>query len=107
MVASSPASIRIRPESRASISTIVAIAATLIRPLRQNPCRARRRLKAMKANMSAFPVICGADLVSDDSAVLERHDPLPQSGHHFGVVGRHQHRYAHLVDPQQQLDDLP
>src|ERR1035437_3564121 len=107
MVASSPASIRINPESRTSISTIVAMAARLIRPLRQNPCQARRRLKAMKANTSVFSVICGADLVSDDAPVLECDYALAQSGHHFGVVGRHQNRHAHVVDPEQQLDDLP
>ena len=48
-----------------------------------------------------------ADLVTHDPAGLKGHDPLPQRGHDLGVVGGHQHGRAHLVDSQQQLDDLP
>ena len=39
--------------------------------------------------------------------VLERDHPLAQRGDDLGVVGGHEDRDAELVDPQQQLDDLP
>ena len=48
-----------------------------------------------------------ADLVSDDPAVIECDHTLAQGGHDLGVVSCHQDRHAHLVDSQQQLDDLP
>src|SRR2546423_978716 len=96
-----------KPASRRSISTIVAVAARLIRALRQNPCQARLRLNPTNEITSVHPVVGATDLVADDPTLLERDDPLAQGRHDVGVVGRHEHGHAKLVDPQQQLQDLP
>ena len=52
-------------------------------------------------------MVGATDLVADDPTLLEGHDALPEGGHDVGVVGRHQDRDAELVDPEQELDDLP
>src|SRR4051794_8577339 len=96
-----------KPASSRSISTIVAVAARLISALRQKPCHARLRLKPMNEITSVCPVVRATDLVADDPTLLERHDALPQRGDDVGVVGRHEHGHAKLVDPQKQLQDLP
>ena len=105
-----------KPASSRSIRVIVAVAARLIAALRQNPCQARDRLKPRNAIMPrpSLPchplspaVVAATDLVADDPALLERDDPLPKRGDDVGVVGRHEHGHAELVDPQQELEDLP
>ena len=52
-------------------------------------------------------MVAATDLVADDPALLEGDDALPERGHQVGVVGCHQHRDAELVDPEQELEDLP
>ena len=86
----------------------MAVAARLMTALRQNPCQARRMLKRTnEISRSVLAVVGATDLVADDPALLEGDDALAQRGHDLGVVGRHQHRDAELVDPQQELQDLP
>ena len=41
------------------------------------------------------------------AALLEGYDPLAQRGDDLGVVGRHEDRHAELVDPEEELEDLP
>jgi len=82
------------PASRRSMRTIVAVAARLIRAFRQKPSQARLRLKATNVIIdragSVHAVVDAADLVADDAALLEGHDPLAEGGHDVGVVGCHE-----------------
>ena len=97
------------PARSSSISTIVAVAARLMTAFRQKPCQARLRLKYRNGQhgRSVLAVVRATDLVADDPTLLERDDALAQGRHDLGVVGRHQHRDAQLVDAQQELEDLP
>ena len=52
-------------------------------------------------------MIRAPDLVADDAALLEGNDAPAERRHDLGVVGRHEHRDAELVDPEQELEDLP
>ena len=52
-------------------------------------------------------MIGATDLVADHPPLLEGDDALAEGGHDVGVVGGHHDRDAELVDPEEQLDDLP
>ena len=52
-------------------------------------------------------MVAATDLVADHAALLEGDDALPERGDDVGVVGGHEHGHAELVDPQQELEDLP
>src|SRR3954468_19925540 len=106
---SSPVWMIQKPASSTSIRTIVAVAARLIRAFRQKPCQARRMLKTMKPIIprSVCPVVRAADLVADHPTLLERDDALAEGGDDVRVVGGHQDGDAELVDPEEELDDLP
>src|SRR5215207_7052935 len=95
------------PARSSSINVIVAVAARLIAALRQKPCQARATEKARKENMSAGPVVAATDLIADDAPLLEGDHPLPKRGDEVRVVGGHQHCHPELVDPKEQLEDLP
>ena len=56
---------------------------------------------------SVLTVVGAAYLVADDPALLEGDDALAERRDDLGVVGRHQDGDAELVDPQQELEDLP
>ena len=99
-----------KPASSRSIRTIVAVAARLISGV--PPEALPGALEAedderQHRSAQSDPVVDAADLVADDPALLERDDALAEGGDDVGVVGRHQHGHAELVDPQQELDDLP
>ena len=97
-----------KPASSRSIRTIVAVAARLITAFRQKPCHARRQAEEdERDHRSVLAVVGATDLVADDAALLERDDALAERGHDLGVVGGHHDRHAELVDPQQELEDLP
>jgi hypothetical protein len=95
--------------------TIVAIAARLIRALRRIPWMARPTLKARKRGkprtaLSGRPsilAVIAADPVADDPPLLECHDAPAERGDDLGVVRRHEDGDAQLVDPEEELDDLP
>ncbi len=101
-----PDSTMTRLDSSSSIMTMVTVAARLITRLRHRPSRPAGWRTSRGGPSGVVPVIA-TDLVAHDATGLEGHDPLAQRGHDLGVVGGHEHGRAHLVDAQQQLDDLP
>src|SRR6266545_5537357 len=105
--ARSPDWMRKKPARSSSRRTIVAVAAMLMTAFRQKPVQARPIAKATNEITSALAVVRARELVADDPAVVEGDDTPPQRRHDVGLVGRDENGHAELVDPQEELDDLP